>query len=140
MIGADTNVLVRAITGDDPEQSPVASALIANAAENGESIYVSTIVLCELVWTLNRTYRLSRSQIVIVLDRVVEFARSPGVYVLEHDALVRQAVEAYRTGRADFSDYLVGLLGQAAGASTTYTFDRVAAATPNFKLLRRAEL
>lgn len=140
MIGADTNVLVRAFVGDDPEQSPVASALIANAAGNREPIYVSTIVLCELVWTLHRTYRLSRSQIVVVLDRIIQFARFPGVYVLEHDTLVQQAVEAYRTGRADFSDYLVGLLAQAAGASTTYTFDRVAAATPNFKLLRQVEI
>lgn len=47
-ITADTNVLVRAITGDDGHQSKVAQAKLANA----DVIALALPALCELVWVL----------------------------------------------------------------------------------------
>ena len=51
-ITADTNVLVRALVQDEPEQARAASALL----EQAELVAIPLPVLCELVWVLRRVY------------------------------------------------------------------------------------
>jgi predicted nucleic-acid-binding protein len=58
-ITADTNVLIRAITGDDPEQSRLACAALAQAS----LVAVPLPALCELAWVLARGYRLAAPDI-----------------------------------------------------------------------------
>jgi predicted nucleic-acid-binding protein len=67
LIGLDTNVLARYLTEDDPEQSPRAVALVEGALEEGERLFVTQIVLCELVWVLDSVYGYSREEIVSVV-------------------------------------------------------------------------
>jgi predicted nucleic-acid-binding protein len=40
---------------------------------------------------------------------------------------IEAAIQAWRTGRADFADYLIAALARERGARTTATFDRAAA-------------
>jgi predicted nucleic-acid-binding protein len=49
-ITADTNVLVRAVTGDNARQSKAAQTALKNADVVGLAIPA----LCELVWVLSR--------------------------------------------------------------------------------------
>ena len=58
-VAVDTNVLVRYLTWDDLAQAKAAARVI----ESGETIAISTIVLCELVWVLRRPYGLSTTEI-----------------------------------------------------------------------------
>ncbi len=51
-ITADTNVLVRALMQDDPEQARAATDLLDAA----ELIAIPVPVLCELVWVFRRVY------------------------------------------------------------------------------------
>jgi predicted nucleic-acid-binding protein len=55
-ITADTNVLVRSITGDVPIQSKIAQTELADA----ELIALTLPALCELVWVLSRGYKVLR--------------------------------------------------------------------------------
>ncbi len=152
MIAIDTNVLLRYLyREEDPAQADVATRLIERqSAENGGAIWISNIVLCELIWTLRRTYKLTRSDLVSLLRRIVAESneappnkdnnvvvdRRADRFVLENGAVVRQALDDFASGPADFADHLIGRLGKAAGATTTYTFDRAAAGAPTFKRLR----
>ena len=52
-ITADTNVLVRAITGDDTRQSKIAQEELANA----DIVALAIPALCELVWVLSQGYK-----------------------------------------------------------------------------------
>ncbi len=52
MIGLDTNVLVRYLTQDDPQQSARANNLIETQCTKNEPGWIALIVLCELVWVL----------------------------------------------------------------------------------------
>jgi predicted nucleic-acid-binding protein len=52
-ITADTNVLVRAIMGDDKGQSKVAQTELANA----ELVALTLPAVCELVWVLSQDTR-----------------------------------------------------------------------------------
>ncbi len=47
MIAVDTNVLVRLLTGDDPEQEAASRALFAR-----QSIWIAKTVLLETAWVL----------------------------------------------------------------------------------------
>ena len=49
--------------------------------------------------------------------------------------VLREACEAYRTGRADFADYLIGAVNRHAGCSETVTFDRRLKGASGFRLL-----
>ena len=52
-VTVDTNVLVRAAVGDDPDQARRASDLLTQA----ELVAVALPSLCEFVWVLLRVYR-----------------------------------------------------------------------------------
>jgi len=57
MIALDTNVLVRFLVEDDEKQSQKATRLIRNAQKRGEPLFISDIVMCEVVWVLSTSYR-----------------------------------------------------------------------------------
>jgi predicted nucleic-acid-binding protein len=119
MIGLDTNVLVRYITQDDPEQAAQAARLIDASCSVDAPGRVAHIVLCELVWVLRRAYGYSKLQVVEVLSQILVTAE----LAIENQEVAFQALDAYRDGPADFSDYLLALGNRAAGCRTTYSFD-----------------
>lgn len=71
MIGVDTNILVRYLTQDDPEQARKASREIDQGAEAGETFFITDVVMCELVWVLETAYDYDRLQIADTLDKVL---------------------------------------------------------------------
>lgn len=130
MIGLDTNVLVRFVMQDDPDQAAAASAALAqlNQTEPG---FVCREVLVELVWVLERAYRLPRADIARALDGLLEAQE----LVIEAADRVAVAADRYRKGGAGFADQMVALAGQGAGCRETLTFDRKGATAPGMRLL-----
>lgn len=131
MKGVDTNVLVRYLTGDDPGQSASAVRVIDDALDHGELLFVSAVVMCELVWVLETAYGLSRSRVAEALDGVLRSAQLR----FADPALCWRALGSYRAGPGDFADYLIGLEAVSGGASTTYTFDRALTGSELFTVL-----
>jgi len=137
-IALDTNVLLRYLLPDDPEQGELASRLVARAIENRRPIHITLPVLCETVWTLTSAFGMAKADSVETVRRLLTEARSGRrIFAFQEEATVGAALEDYANGRAGFVDYLIGRLAHEAGAVTTYTFDREAAKAPTFKLLRR---
>ena len=128
MIGLDTNVLVRYITQDDARQAERARALIEQA-DGG--LFLSVVVLCELTWVLLGAYDAGKTEVIEVLEAILDV----GAFEIEHRDAVRQALADYRAGRADFADYVIGRLTQAALGSATVTFDRRLNGHPLFDVL-----
>ncbi len=128
MIGLDTNVLARHLVGDDPVQTPKARALLAARCTVDDPGYVNRIVLCELVWVLARGYRYDRRTIAGALEQLLNAAE---LRIEDREAAI-DALAAYRGSQADFADCLMGPLNRAAGCERTMTFDRDAAALPEF--------
>jgi predicted nucleic-acid-binding protein len=131
MIGLDTNVLVRYLTQDDPVQAPKATQVIEAGVEQGEVFYITSIVLFELVWVLEDAYGYSRGDIQAVLDRILRTAQCR----FDNKEQLWLALQDYQTGKADFSDYLIGRLGTQAGCAETVTFDTSLNNSPHFRLL-----
>jgi predicted nucleic-acid-binding protein len=132
MIAVDTNVLVRLLVGDDPEQLAQATALLHDAREKGVACFISDPVLCEIEWVLESCYGASRADVLAALR---DLLASEG-FVFEDRKGLMWAIEHYQTGKADFSDYLIGAKGRAKGATATYTFDKGLRGTSGFIFLR----
>ncbi len=131
MIGLDTNVLVRYLVGDEPRQAERARETVERARSAGEAIFLSQIVLCELVWVMVSAYDAGKEDVLHALDRLAD----DPAFVCDEPARVRRAIDRLARGKADFSDYLLGESGRDAGASTTFTFDRALRDEPGFSLL-----
>lgn len=129
MIGLDTNVLVRFLTQDDPEQSACANSLFADLSEDRQG-WVSLVTLAELHWLLTRTYQVARPEVIDILQGLLETQE----VLVEQPDVVRRALGRAVSG-ADFSDALIAEGGFAAGCEHTVTFDRRAAAKAGMSLL-----
>jgi predicted nucleic-acid-binding protein len=128
VIGLDTNVLVRYLTQDDPEQSPLANAVIEDALEAGRTLFIPTVVTCELVWVLEVAYGFSRPEIAGVL---ADLFRARQIE-LEHGDAQRRALDAYRHGPGDVADYVIRESCSAAGCALVATFDQELLGDPGF--------
>ncbi len=131
MIAVDTNVLLRLLVGDDASQAAKARRLFDRADAEQKSIWVSDTVLVELVWTLARAYSRDRTDIVKALRSLSSHA----TVVLESAAAVRDAIDAFERGRADFADCLLAMKAQSAGCDEVATFDRGMKGLPGVRLL-----
>lgn len=129
MIGLDTNVLVRYLVRDDPEQTPAATSLIGSLDEV-EQGFVSIVTAVETYWVLKQTYRFPRRQCVTGLRRLV----GSHELVFENPAAVRAALDLAEQGH-DFADALIARAARSAGCTRTVTFDRRASRLPGFELL-----
>jgi predicted nucleic-acid-binding protein len=120
MLAVDTNVLVRFLVVDDVGQSERAAKLVTKAIDRGEQLFVSDVVLCEMVWVLRASYGFGRSEIADVLQRLLKATH----LTFGSSGALKRAAEAYVRGRGDFSDYVIREHARAAGCERVATFDR----------------
>lgn len=118
MTSFDTNVVVRLVVEDDPEQCERAGIAFRRCVSEG-GVFFSATVLVEVAWVLRVACKLDRAAIAAALRRLVG---SAGVTV-EHDAIVRRAISAFEVGPADFSDYVILESSREANALPVMTFD-----------------
>jgi predicted nucleic-acid-binding protein len=124
MIGLDTNVVVRYLVQDEPKQSEQANRIIEKAVVDGETLGISQVTLCEIVWVLERCYSVSKKELIDVLKQLLQTQQIR----VEHDAIARQALRDFEHhAGVDFSDCLIGRQNAFNDCSFTYTFDKNAA-------------
>ena len=115
-ITADTNLLVRATTDDDPVQAEAARTLL----ENAELVVIPAEVICEFAWVLGRGYRYSKAQ----LARAIRTYMLAGSVVMDRAAM-EDGLRLLAAG-GDFSDGVIAHQGRAKGGITFATFDQTA--------------
>lgn len=120
MIGIDTNVLVRYLVQDDPEQAIASTTLIEQQCSLSTPGYLSNIVLCELAWVLMGAYKYDKNLVIKVMEQILVTAE----FEVENESVVGKAINDYKVGNADFSDYLIVNNNRQAGCIKTYTFDK----------------
>ena len=131
MIGLDTNVLVRYIVQDDPEQARAATRLVESACTDQSTGYISVVVLVELVWVLAVAYDYEREVIASVLGQLLRTTE----FTVEDCDLAWHALREFDNGPAGFADCLLAHRNRSSGCSTTFTFDRKAAKGRHFTLV-----
>lgn len=112
----DTNVLVRAIVGDDPRQSQIAQAELAQA----DLIALALPALCELVWVLSRGYKIAPASIADTIRLLID-----GVNVMVNRPAVEAGLAVLDAG-GDFADGVIAHEGLWLGGDVFVSFDRKA--------------
>jgi predicted nucleic-acid-binding protein len=112
VIAADTNVVVRLLTDDEPRQTAQARRLF-----EAETVFLAKTVILETEWVLRRLYRIDPLPVARALSGLVSL---PNVRC-EDEAAVRQALDWKRDGK-DFADALH--LASSRTAARFATFDQ----------------
>jgi predicted nucleic-acid-binding protein len=131
MIGLDTNVLVRYLVMDDATQGKKASQLIQDSVGSNESLFVNNIVLCELVWVLEAAYNFSKEEIADVLEKIL----MTELIIVQNQDEAWLALNDYRNGAGDYSDYFIGRINKSFDCEKTATFDQSLDSSDLFQLL-----
>jgi len=110
MHAVDTNVLVRLLTNDDPEQTRRAAALFKK-----ETIFIPKTVLLETEWVLRRLYHLDGNVVVNAFRKLSGLANVE----IEQPLVIIQALQWCEAGM-DFADALHLASSQRANKFATF--------------------
>jgi predicted nucleic-acid-binding protein len=131
MIGLDTNVLVRLLTRDDVKRAERVRSLFDEHADEDEAFFVADVVVAELAWTLERTYQLERSAIGMTMHALADNV----TLSFESREVLREALAAFGTGAAGFSECLIVAKAAAVGCKSLVTFDKRMRGLPAVEVL-----
>ncbi|MFH2065026.1 MAG: type II toxin-antitoxin system VapC family toxin [Pseudomonadota bacterium] len=132
MIGIDTNVLVRYLAQDDPDQTRIATELIENKCSETDPAFINHIVLCETVWVLERLYHVKKSLIAEILEKILNTEQ----FEIQMIDIVWRALQEFKLkNKIDFADCLLSQINIENGCRETVTFDKAAAETSGYNLL-----
>ena len=117
---ADTNLFLRYLTNDVPAQADAVENLLRHASAGEVVLVINSLVIAEIVWTLESYYALSRDSI---KDKILAILNTPGLEAAEGDLLL-QAIFWYADKNIDFIDAFNAAWLLTQGLTSTYTFDR----------------
>ena len=115
-ISADTNVLVRLVTLDDPAQARTAQRELNQA----DLVAIAMPALCELVWVLRTGYRLDTGTVTAILRNLIAAEN------VELDRACAEAGIAALEAGSDFADGAIAHEGEWLGADEFVSFDKKA--------------
>jgi len=112
----DTNVLIRHLTGDPPEQAARATRLLLEAGR----LPLLDLIVAETVYLLESFYEVPRPRVAELVRAIIAF---PGIEVGDEPVLLR-ALEVYEVHRLDFADAYLVAQAEASGVNAVASFDK----------------
>jgi predicted nucleic acid-binding protein len=112
----DTNVLIRHLTGDPPDQAARATRLLSQA----DRLLLPDLIVAETVYVLESFYEVPRARVAELVRAIVAF---PGIGVADEPLLLR-ALEVYEVHRLDLADAYLVAQAEASGVNTVVSFDK----------------
>jgi predicted nucleic-acid-binding protein len=124
----DTNVLVRHLTGDPPEQATQATRLLSEAGQ----LLLLDLIVAEIVYVLESVYEVPRPRVAELARAIIAF---PAIEVADEPVLLR-ALEVYEVHRLDFADAYLVAEAEISGVNAVVSFDKAIERVPT---VRRVE-
>jgi predicted nucleic-acid-binding protein len=116
----DTNLFLRYLTNDLPEQADAVEELLKQAAAGDIILVTNSLVMAEIIWTLESFYQLPKDDI---QEKILAILNTPGLEVAEGE-LVLQAITWYVKQNVDFVDAYSAAWALDQEINEIYTFDR----------------
>ena len=120
MIGLDTNVLVRYLTQDDPDQAALATRIVEKELTEDAPGFIGLVVLVETAWVLQRLYRASAEEI---RETMIDLLGSRAIVVENRDVVTR-AIALSKQNSCGFADAIIAASAFDAGCEKIISFDR----------------
>lgn len=131
MIGLDTYVVIRYLVQDDRKESVIATQIIEKSLTSEEPGYINQITLCEIAWVLQRSYGITKPQLLTIIEGLITTKQ----FLVENVEAAWKALRAFNDNNADFCDALIAQVNIYSGCVHTVTFDKKAGSLPGFELL-----
>ena len=112
----DSNILVRHMTGDPPDQA----ARVAVFLRDAERLLLVDLVVAEVVYVLESVYDVERERVAELVRAVLGF---PAVVVQDAPLLLR-ALEIYEVHRIHFAEAYLAAAAETSGIGAVASFDR----------------
>ena len=115
----DSNVFLRYLTWDDPEKAERCKELFKRLEFGTETAILSEITLAEVVWTLQKFFKLEKSSIRDILNSILNFK---GLRIQNKEVILR-ALDIYANHNVDFPDAYISELSKELKAKV-YSYDK----------------
>ncbi len=116
----DINVILRYLIKDDEKMFQSVRSLFLKAEKGGLLLYIHSITIAELVWTLESFYEYNKEEIVNVLTR---FINAEGIEVSDKET-VQNALILYLDANVDYIDAYLASHAASSDVPTIFTLDR----------------
>ena len=116
----DTNLFLRFLTNDVPRQADAVERLLQRAGVGEIQLVTNSMVIAEIVWTLESFYGLTPADI---KTKVMAILGTPGIEV-DDSSLVLQAIADYVEFNVDFADAFNAAWSVSQGMEKVFTFDQ----------------
>jgi len=116
----DSNIIIRYIIDDSPEQSEIFSFLLDKAEMGDAELVCNSMVIAEIVWTLSSFYKFSKEKITLVLQGIIA---SKLLNFSERTILLR-SLEDFKDLNIDFIDAYMAAWMNDHGVQDLYTFNK----------------
>jgi predicted nucleic-acid-binding protein len=117
-VTVDTNVLIRAVVGDDPKQSKAAAKILIDA----QLIAITVPSLCEFVWVLLKVYSFKPADAAMAIRTLLNAGN-----LVVNRAAVDAGLSLLEAG-GDFADGAIAYEGRWLGGEIFVSFDKKAVA------------
>ena len=112
----DTNVLIRHLTGEPPQQARQATRYL----EEADQLLLPDLILAEVAYVLESFYEVAGLQVAEALRAILSFR---AIRVVD-SALLYRTVELYEVHRLDFADAYLVASAERTGVGVVASFDR----------------
>lgn len=119
-IFADTNLFLRYLTNDVPTQADAVEKLLRSAEQKQVELVTTSIVIAEIIWTLESFYKLPR---IDIQAKVFAILNTPGLQVTQAD-IISHAIIWYAEKNIDFIDAYNAAWMIHEDINKAYTFDQ----------------
>lgn len=117
----DTDVIIRLLTGDDPQKQAAAAALFETVEAGTQTLLAPDTVIADAVFVLAspRLYHLPRPDVAALLTRLVRLSG----FKVRNRRTVLKALDLYGTANLDFGDCMIVASMEQAGSQVLYSYD-----------------
>ena len=111
----DSNILVRHLTGDPPDQAHRATEFL----RGGEDLILGDLVVAEVAYVLESVYEVDRERVAELVRAIVGFS----AVAVPDEVLLLRALELYEQFRIHFAESYVAACAELSGVGVVVSFD-----------------
>ncbi len=117
----DTDVIIRLLTGDDPEKQAAATTLFEQVEQGTLTVTAPDTVIADAVYVLSspRLYHLARSEVRELLTALVHLPH----FQVQNRLAISRALELYGSSKLDFGDVLIIASMEQQHSQILYSYD-----------------
>jgi len=116
----DANIILRFLTNDNPTQAAACENLLREVESGQTQVYLADIILADIVWTLEKYYRVEKSQIRTKLTQILALS---GLRCVSKN-IITAALDIYCDKNIDWTDAFVASQMLTANQNEIYSYDK----------------